>query len=54
MNLTTGALTGWSPNINSSLGVWAAKVEPVSHDLWAGGDFTTVNARTAQYLAVFP
>lgn len=54
VNLTTGALTGWSPNINSSLGVWAAKVEPVSHDLWAGGDFTTVNARTAQYLAVFP
>jgi hypothetical protein len=54
VNLTTGAVTGWSPSIDSSLGIWAAKVEPVSHDLWAGGDFTTVNTRSTQHLAVFP
>jgi len=54
ISLSTGELTGWAPVFNSPRGIFASDVEPVSHDLWVGGDFTTVNAKTLPHLAVLP
>jgi hypothetical protein len=53
VSVSTGSLLGWSPDLDSSLGVWALRVNPTAHHLWAGGDFTTVNTRSLQHLAVF-
>ena len=54
IDLTTGDFTNWSPSLNSAHGVFALAVEPASHDLWAGGDFTKVGTKTVGHLAVFP
>lgn len=54
IDLTTGDFTSWSPSLNSAHGVFALAVDPASHDLWAGGDFTKVGTKTVGHLAVFP
>ena len=53
VSLSSGNLTGWNPSLNSPLGVWAAAVDPATHRLWVGGDFTTVNGSAVAHLAVF-
>jgi len=54
VSLTTGNLTSWAPKLNSAHGVWATAVEPTTHDLWTGGDFTKVGSSSISRLAVFP
>lgn len=52
--LSTGALTSWAPELNSAHGVFALTLDPLSGDVWAGGDFTTVDGAAVSRLAVFP
>lgn len=54
VSLSSGALTSWAPKLNSAHGVFTAAVDPASHDLWLGGDFTKVNGKATSRLAVFP
>jgi hypothetical protein len=54
ISLSTGSLTSWSPTLNSAHGVFGSDVDPATHDLWAGGDFTKVNGTSVARLAVFP
>ena len=54
VSLSSGDLTGWSPTLNSAHGVFATTVDPATHNLWSGGDFTTVNGKAVAHLAVFP
>lgn len=54
VSLTTGGLTSWSPTLNSAHGVFGSDVDPATHDLWMGGDFTKVNGKSVSGLAVFP
>jgi hypothetical protein len=54
VNLTSGNLTGWAPAFNSPFGLLVAAVDPATHALWAGGDFTTVNKQAVGHLATFP
>jgi hypothetical protein len=51
--VSTGSVTSWSPSLNSPLGAWSAAVDPSTHHVWVGGDFTTVNGQSVQHLAVF-
>ncbi|HET8598698.1 MAG TPA: fibronectin type III domain-containing protein [Segeticoccus sp.] len=52
---STGKVTDWAPTLNSAMGVTAARVHTATGDLWAGGDFTSVNGdKTQAKLAVFP
>ena len=53
VSFTTGQLTAWNPSLNSAHGVFALAVDG-AHNLWAGGDFTTVNGSKVNHLAVFP
>jgi hypothetical protein len=51
---STGAVTGWAPELNSAHGVFSTEVD-ASGALWVGGDFTRVDGDTVQaHLAVFP
>jgi hypothetical protein len=53
VSLVTGDVTGWAPRLNSSLGVHTESVDPVTGDLYLGGDFTTVNSLPQARLATF-
>ncbi|MGZ4634084.1 hypothetical protein [Oryzihumus sp.] len=54
VSLSSGNLTGWNPALNSAHGAFAVVVDPATHRLWVGGDFTTVNGSAVAHLAVFP
>jgi hypothetical protein len=54
ISLSTGELTSWAPKFNSPFGLLVARVDPATHALWAGGDFTTVNGVSLGHLATFP
>src|SRR6478672_2232251 len=53
VQLSTGALTGWAPSFNSPHGVLCAVVDPVTHGLWTGGDFTKIGTKAVDHLADF-
>jgi hypothetical protein len=53
VSLGSGALTSWAPTLNSPHGVFTESVDPGSHDLYVGGDFTTVSGAKQAHLAVF-
>ena len=54
VSLSTGAVTGWAPELNSPHGVFTTEVD-ASGALWVGGDFTEVDGDSSQaHLAVFP
>lgn len=50
--LDTGALTSWAPVLNSAHGVFGLDVDPTTHDLWMGGDFTTLDGSPRARVAV--
>jgi len=54
VSLTTGDLTSWAPKLNSPLGVFTESTDPVSGDLYVGGDFTTINSQRQAHLGAFP
>lgn len=54
VQLSTGDLTSWSPAFNSPFGLLVDRVDPLTHALWVGGDFTTVNGAKVAHLAQFP
>ena len=54
VSVSSGNLTSWGPSLNSAHGAFATTVDPASHNLWVGGDFTTVNGKAVNHLAVFP
>lgn len=54
ISLSDGALTSWSPTLNSALGVFSSEIDPATGSLWLGGDFTQVNFKPVAHLAVFP
>ena len=54
LEVTIGAsVTGWAPVLNSSQGVEAAAYDPATGRVWMGGDFTKVNQKPVDHLAVF-
>lgn len=53
VSLTTGLLTSWAPKVNSARGVFTSAVDPVTHALWVGGDFTKVGSLPVAHLAEF-
>jgi hypothetical protein len=53
VSLDSGALTAWAPALNSAHGVFTESVDPSSHALYVGGDFTTVNGAKQARLAWF-
>jgi Domain of unknown function (DUF5122) beta-propeller len=48
---SAGSVTGWAPDVNSVLGVFALRA--ASGKVWAGGDFTKINGATRNHLARF-
>ena len=46
INLTTGALLPWNPNVNGL--VEAIKVDPINHIVYLGGGFGTVNGSVSR------
>jgi hypothetical protein len=54
VSLSSGQLTSWAPAFNSPFGLLVAAVDPATHALWTGGDFTTVNKLAVAHLATFP
>jgi hypothetical protein len=54
VSLSSGQLTSWKPAFNSPFGLLVARVDPLTHALWTGGDFTTVNGVSVGHLATFP
>jgi hypothetical protein len=53
VSLVSGQLTSWAPVFDSPFGIFVARVDPTTHDLWIGGDFTHVNELTVAHLAQF-
>lgn len=53
VRLSTGELTSWAPKFNSPHGVLCAVVDPVTHGLWTGGDFTKIGSKAVNHLADF-
>ncbi|MGV1008028.1 MAG: hypothetical protein ACOYBY_05390 [Dermatophilaceae bacterium] len=53
VSLSTGNLTSWKPALNTPYGALSAGVD-ANHRLWVGGDFTTVDGKSVNHLAVFP
>jgi hypothetical protein len=53
VSLSSGKLTSWAPRFNSPRGVFAAAVDPATHALWMGGDFTKVGAKPINHLVRF-
>jgi hypothetical protein len=51
VSLSSGQLTSWAPTLDSPFGVLAAVVDPSTHDLWLGGDFTRVAGQPVAHLA---
>jgi len=54
VSLTSGDLASWAPKLNSNLGVFTESTDPLSGDLYVGGDFTTINSLQQKHLGVFP
>ncbi len=54
VSLSSGQLTSWKPAFNSPFGLLVARVDPLTHALWTGGDFTTVDGVSVGHLATFP
>jgi hypothetical protein len=54
VSLSSGQLTGWKPAFNSPFGLLVTRVDPLTHALWTGGDFTTVDGVSVAHLAQFP
>lgn len=54
VSLSTGALTSWAPTLDSPRGAFTSAVDPTTHALWVGGDFTHVNGAALAHLAEFP
>jgi hypothetical protein len=48
---SAGSVTGWTPDVNSVLGVFALRA--ANGKLWAGGDFTKINGAVRNHLARF-
>lgn len=53
VSLGTGQLTQWAPKFNSPHGLFASVVDPATHGLWVGGDFTKVGTKYVDHLALF-
>ena len=53
VSLSSGALTSWAPKLNSARGVFTSAVDPLTHALWVGGDFTKVGSLSVAHLAKF-
>lgn len=53
VSLSTGTLTPWAPVLDSPFGVISAVVDPTTHALWVGGDFTHVSGQPVAHLAKF-
>lgn len=53
VRLSTGELTSWAPRFNSPHGVLTEAVDPVTHGLWTGGDFTKIGTKAVNHLADF-
>lgn len=53
VSLSTGQLTRWAPSFNSPHGVVASLVDPETHGIWMGGDFTKVGTKRVEHLARF-
>lgn len=53
VSLISGNVTSWAPSLNSPFGALSAAVDPATHTLFVGGDFTKVNSATINHLAVF-
>lgn len=51
VSLSTGHLTSWAPALNSARGVFTSVVDPVTHALWVGGDFTKIGSLSVAHLA---
>lgn len=54
VSASSGQVTSWAPSLDSPFGVLAAVVDPSTHDLWVGGDFTHVSGQAVAHLAKFP
>lgn len=54
VSLASGEVTPWAPALDSPFGVLAATIDPSTHDLWVGGDFTHVSGDPVRHLARFP
>ena len=54
VSLTSGDVTSWAPKLNSNLGVFNESIDPLSGDLFVGGDFTTINSIPHAHLDAFP
>jgi hypothetical protein len=50
---STGAVTSFTPRVNSALGVWALAASSASSHLYVGGDFTQISGVSQQGLARF-
>jgi hypothetical protein len=53
VSLTSGEVTPWAPALDSPFGAISSVVDPVTHDLWVGGDFTQVSGQPVAHLARF-
>lgn len=53
VSLSTGDVTSWAPVLDSPFGAISSVVDPVTHDLWVGGDFTHVSGQPVAHLAKF-
>jgi hypothetical protein len=53
VSISTGQVTSWAPKLDSAMGVEAATIDPRTHDLWVGGDFTHVSGQAVAHLAKF-
>lgn len=53
LDVSTGGLTGFNPDFDSTFGVWALAYDPGTGRLFAGGDFTRAGSTTVTHLAVF-
>jgi hypothetical protein len=53
VSLASGQLTSWAPSLNSPRGAFAVVVDPATHQLWVGGDFTKVGSASVAHFAVF-
>ena len=53
LEISTGELTDFAPQFNSTFGVWALAHDPSTGRLFAGGDFTESGNVPAHHLAMF-
>ncbi len=53
VSVSSGQVTSWAPTLDSPFGVLSAAVDPNTHALWLGGDFTKVAGQPVAHLAKF-